>query len=139
MITFKIVEKKENDLDTLIEKGNLTTQFTLRDVVEHLAFTEKTLKQTKAQIEAEDIQNTMAEEVFPMLKDIPEDKWNLVLMYANRKVQRPLSVSLVEASEQTIKSYTEQLETIKNELGLSTEEKVEEAPLEEAKEEVVVE
>jgi len=119
--TYKIVEKKDNDLETVIEKGNLTTRFTIQDIKDHLAFTEKTLREAKGQLEAEKIQDQLALEVLPMLADIPSDKWNLVLMHANRQVQRPVSESLIETAEETIKSYTEQLAHIKETLGLSDE------------------
>lgn len=119
--TFKIIEKKDNDLETIIEKGNLTTRFTIGDIKEHLTFTERTLRESKAQLDAEVKQDEMAVEVLPILKDIPNDKWGLVLAYANRQVKRPISEDLVKTSEETIKSYTEQLEYIKETLGLSDE------------------
>lgn len=134
--TFKIVEKKDNDLETVIEKGNLTTQFTLQDILDHLSFTNKSLRTAKAQLEAGEFQDKMAVELFPLLKEIPEDKWNLVNAYATRQIQKPISLSVIETAEKTIASYTEQLEYIKKELGLSTE--VNEAP-EEAEEEKVEE
>lgn len=138
MYTFKVIEKKDSDLETVIEKGGLTTTFTIQDVLDHLEYTEKTLRQTKAQLEAEDMQNTLAEETLPILKELPEDKWQLIIAYASRKNQRPLSVSLIETAEKTIESYKAQLEQIKNDLGLSIEPVVEEIK-EESKEEVVVE
>jgi len=131
MYTFTIVEKKENDLDTIIEKSGLTTKFTLQEVVDHLEFTDKSLKTAKAQLEAGAIQDKMAEEILPILKEIPEDKWNLVSAYANRKIQHPISLSVIETAEKTIASYNEQIEQIKNDLGLSIDE-----PIEETKEEV---
>lgn len=121
--TFKIVEKKENDLETIIEKGNLTTRFTLQDILDHLSFTNKSLRTAKAQNEAGEIQDKLAIEILPILKEIPEDKWNLVDAYAQRQIQRPISLSVIETAEKTIASYTEQMEYIKKELGLSTEPK----------------
>lgn len=121
--TFKIIEKKENDLETVIEKGNLTTQFTLQDILDHLSFTNKSLRTAKAQNDAGEIQDKMALEILPILKEIPEDKWNLVDAYAQRQIQRPISLSVIETAEKTIASYTEQMEYIKKELGLSTEPK----------------
>jgi len=121
--TFKIIEKKENDLETVIEKGNLTTQFTLQDILDHLSFTNKSLRTAKAQNDAGEIQDKMALEILPILKEIPEDKWNLVDAYAQRQIQRPISLSVIETAEKTIASYTEQIEYIKKELGLSTEPK----------------
>lgn len=138
--TFKIVEKKDNDLETVIEKGNLTTQFTLQDILDHLSFTNKSLRTAKAQLEAGEFQDKMAVELFPLLKEIPEDKWNLVNAYATRQIQKPISLSVIETAEKTIASYTEQLEYIKKELGLSTEEVIEtpEEVEEEKVEEVIV-
>lgn len=139
MFTFTIVEKNENDLDTLIEKGNLTTRFTLRDVKEHLEYTKKTLAQTKAQLEAEKMQDKIALELMPILEQLPEDKWKVVSAYAQRQLERPVSEMLIKTAEETIQSYTEQIETIKNELNLSIEEKmdgkVEETPTEEISQE----
>ncbi len=136
--TFKIVEKKESDLETIIEKGNLTTQFTLQDILDHLSFTNKSLRTAKAQLEAGEFQDKMAVELFPLLKEIPEDKWNLVNAYATRQIQKPISLSVIETAEKTVASYTEQMEYIKKELGLSTEEVI--ATPEEIKaEEVIVE
>lgn len=119
--TFKIVEKKENDLETVIEKGNLTTTFTLQDIKDHLEFTEKSLRTAKAQLEAGEVQDKMALEILPMLKDIPEDKFDLVNAYVMRQIQKPISLSMVETAEKTIASYTEQLGIIKETLGLSDE------------------
>lgn len=119
--TYKIVEKKENDLETIIEKGNLTTQFTLQDIKDHLEFTNKSLRTAKAQLEAGEVQDKMALEILPMLKDIPEDKFGLVNAYAMRQIQKPISLSMVETAEKTIASYTEQLVVIKETLGLSDE------------------
>ena len=120
--TYTIVEKKDSDLETVIEKGNLTTRFTLQDIKDHLEFTNKTLRESKGKLDAEKMQDTMAEEILPILKEIPEDKWNLVLMHANRQVSRPSLEDLIKTAEETIASYTEQLALIKEKLGLSDEE-----------------
>lgn len=119
--TYKIVEKKDNDLETVIEKGNLTTRFTIQDIKDHLEFTTKTLKESKGKLEAEKIQDQMALNIMPALKDIPNDKWNLVMMYAGRQLQRPSLEDIVTTAEETITSYTEQLAYIKETLGLSEE------------------
>jgi hypothetical protein len=119
--TYKIVEKKDNDLETIIEKGNLTTRFTIQDIKDHLEFTKKTLRESKGKLEAEKTQDKMAEAIMPSLKEIPEDKYNLVMMYAGRKLQRASLEDIVTTAEETIKSYTEQLAYIKETLGLTEE------------------
>lgn len=137
--TFKIIEKKENDLETIIEKGNLTTQFTLQDILDHLEFTQKSLRTAKSQIEVGEIQDKLAIEILPLLKEIPEDKWVLVNAYATRQIQKPISLSVIDTAEKTVASYTEQMEHIKKELGLSTDVEVKEEVIEEKTEEVTVE
>lgn len=119
--TYKIIEKKDNDLETVIEKGNCTTTFTLQDIKDHLEFTEKSKRTAKAQLEAGEIQDKLALEILPMLKDIPEDKLELVNAYVMRQIQKPISLSMLETAEKTIASYTEQLAIIKEKLGLSDE------------------
>lgn len=121
MFTFKIVEEKENQLETVIEKGGLTTKFTLQDIKDHLEYTNKVLKEAEAQKFAGETQDEMATEILPILKEIPQDKWQLIYAYAERQIQKPVTLSVIETANETIKSYTEQLETIKNELGLSIE------------------
>ncbi len=119
--TYTIVDKKDNDLETVIEKGNLTTRFTIQDIKDHLEFTTRTLKESKGKLEAEKIQDELALTIMPSLKEIPEDKWNLVMMYAGRQLQRAPLEDVVKTAEETLASYTEQLAYIKENLGLSDE------------------
>ena len=126
-------------METIIEKGNLTTQFTLQDILDHLEFTQKSLRTAKSQIEVGEIQDKMAIEILPLLKEIPEDKWILVNAYATRQIQKPISLSVIDTAEKTVASYTEQMEYIKKELGLSTDVEVKEEVIEEKAEEVTVE
>ena len=138
MIEYKIKEKKDSDLETIIEKSGLTVDFTLQQVIDHLEFTRKVLRETEAQLEAHKIQDKMAIEIIPALAELPIEKMNLVSAYAGRQLQRETSENLIETSKKTIASYEEQLETIQEKLGLSLEEKEEEAEeeiLEEANEE----
>ena len=119
MNTYTIVETNENPLETIIEKGGLTVKFTVQQVLDHLEQTKKTLREANAQLTAHTHQDAMTLEILPLLKEIPEDKWNLVAQYAYRQVQAPEIKSLIELSEKTIASYEEQLEIIDKEFGIS--------------------
>lgn len=118
MNTYTIVETNENPLETIIEKSGLTVKFTVQQLKDHLEKTRKILRETKGQVFAHEKQDEMAIEILPLLKEIPEDKWNIVAQYATRQIQAPEIKSFVELSENTIKSYTEQLEIIEKEFGI---------------------
>lgn len=120
MNTYKIIEQNENPLETIIEKSGLTVKFTVQQVQDHLEQTRKTRREAQAQLNAHTQQDAMTIEILPILKEIPEDKWNLVAQYAYRQVQAPEIKSLIELSENTIASYEEQLEIIEKEFGITS-------------------
>lgn len=121
MYTFKVIEEKENPLESVIEKSGLTTKFTLQDIKDHLEYTNKVLKETEAQKFAGETQDSMALDILPILKDIPNDKWQLVYAYAERQIRKEVEQSIIDTSKETIESYQKQLETIKETTGLSYE------------------
>lgn len=119
MFTYKFVEKNDEDvLQSKVEKSGLTTEFTIQDVLDHLEHTKKTLLETVTQMDIEDIQNKAIEEMQPVVKDIKEDQYQMVIQYLARKMQRPESLSLKETCEKTIKSYEDQVELMKEQLGI---------------------
>ena len=117
MIEYKIIEEKENKLESVIEKSGLSVRFTPQEVSEHLEYTMKMLKQSEGQRDVNAKQDEMAEEILPLLKEIPEDKWQLVMSYAGRQVSKPEIESYIQTCKDTIKSYTEQMEEMKK-LGI---------------------
>ena len=119
MNTYTIVETNENPLETIIEKSGLTVKFTVQQVQDHLEQTRKTRREAQAQLNAHTQQDAMTVEILPLLKEIPEDKWNLVAQYPYRQVQAPEIKSLIELSEKTIASYEDQLVIIEKEFGIS--------------------
>lgn len=119
MNTYTIIETNENPLETIIEKSGLTVKFTVQQVQDHLEQTRKTRREAQAQLNTHTQQDVMTVEILPLLKEIPEDKWNLVAQYAYRQVQAPEIKSLIELSEKTIASYEEQLEIIEKEFGIT--------------------
>lgn len=124
MHTFKIIEENENPLLTKIEMGNLTTTFTVDDLIAHKDYVEKVIRENTAQIDVEDKQNEMVEEIYPAVKDIPEDKYVLVASYLGRKIQRPATDQLLETSKKTLETYNQRLMDIKKELGIGLPEAI---------------
>lgn len=117
-IKFTVAEQNEEPMLSVIEKHGLSTKFTGQDIIEHITHTRKTLKQSHAQLEAEDMQDKLAISILPQLADLPEDKYNVAIAFMERKIARGPLVDLVEACEKTIKSYEEQVEEIKEQTGI---------------------
>lgn len=124
MHTFKIIEENENPLLSKIEMSNLTTTFCVEDVIAHKDYVEKVIRENTAQIEVEDKQNEMVEEMYPEVKDIPEDKYVIVAAYLGRKLQRPATQQLLDTSKETLEKYNQRLIDIKKELGIGLSESV---------------
>lgn len=124
MHTFKIIEENENPMLSKIEMTNLTTTFTLDDIVTHRNYVEKVIRENTAQIEIEDKQDEMSEEIYPLLKEIPADKFVLVASYVGRKIQRPATEQLLATSKETLEKYNTRLAEIKKELGIGLPEEV---------------
>lgn len=118
MFTYKIIDEKENKLESIIEKSGVTTKFTAQQVVDHLEYTMKMLKQAEGQLEVNSKQDEMAIEILPILKDIPEDKWQLVMAFAGRQVSKPELVDYIGTCKETIFSYETQMKEIEEALGI---------------------
>lgn len=108
MIEYKIVEENENPLESVIEKTGVSVKFTAQQVIDHLDYTSRMLKQAEGQLDVDSKQDEMSLEILPMLKDIPEDKWQLVMSYAARQVSRPELVEYIKTCKETIESYETQ-------------------------------
>lgn len=108
MIEYKIIEEKENPLESIIEKTGLSTKFTVQQLIDHLDYTSRMLKQAEGQLDVDSKQDEMSLEILPMLNDIPEDKWQLVMSYAARQVSRPEFVEYIKTCKETIESYETQ-------------------------------
>ena len=118
MSNYKIIEENEDKLESVIEKSGVTVKFTPRQVVDHLEYTMKMLKQSEGQLDVNGKQDDMAVEILPILKDIPEDKWQLVMSYAGRQVSRPEIEDYIKTCKETIESYKTQLKEIVDEFEL---------------------
>jgi len=121
MIEYKIIEEKENKLESVIEKSGISVKFTLQEVKDHLEYTMKMLKQAHGQEDVNAKQDEMTLEILPILKEIPDDKWQLVMSYAGRQVSKPEIADYIKTCEETIKSYTEQLKEISEKFGIEVE------------------
>lgn len=118
MIEINIIEKKENELDSIVEITGLSTQVSVQSILDHKKYCEDLIKKADVQIDIFDKQDILAFDVFPMIKEIPEDKLHLVVAYANRLNERKELEQMKSVSQETIKLYEERLEQIKN-LGIN--------------------
>lgn len=119
MSQYKIIDENvEQPYDSVIQKTGLTSEFTINQLMDHLDFSSKKMKEAETQIEINDKQNELIEETIPVLKDIPEEQWQMATTYFVRKQQRLEYEQLIETCKETIAKYTKTLEDIKNEFGI---------------------
>lgn len=121
MFKYKIVETNEDPMESIIEKSGVTTKFTPNQLIEHLSFTRKKLKESEGQLFANDFQDNIVEEMIPSVKDYKLEELQMIMMYAARKVQRPELESFISTCKETIESYTSQVESINKALKLNIE------------------
>jgi len=108
MIEYKIVEENENPLESVIEKTGVSVKFTAQQVIDHLDYTNRMLRQAEGQLDVNSKQDEMALEILPILKEIPEDKWQLVMAYSGRQVAKPELIDYIKTCKETIESYETQ-------------------------------
>lgn len=121
MFKYKIIEPNEDPMESIIEKSGVTTKFTPNQVIEHLAFTRKKLKEAEGQLFADTFQDKITEEMIPAVKDYKPEELQMIMMYASRQGQREALESLIKTSKETIESYTSQVEAINKALKLNIE------------------
>lgn len=113
-----IFEKKDDALDTVIEKHGLTRKFTTRSVLNHLDATRRTLKNNEVQLMANNAQDEISLNLIPMLADLPKDKMEIVQAYASRQLEKPVIEALITACKEVIEEYEPQLEEFKKFLNI---------------------
>jgi hypothetical protein len=118
MMKIKVLNE-ENPLESVIELGGQSVEFTPMQLLEHRDLTEKTMKQAKGQLEINAKQDELALEILPELTNL-QDKWQLVKAYAERQMQKPEFEKLIEVSEGVIEEYENRIEDIKA-LGIKFE------------------
>ena len=112
-LTFKVLKKEKDPLTSKIEMGGLTTEFTVLDVINHLNFTEKTLREAGAQLTVNAKLDDDAVAKLPELKNIDEAHYLTYIQYIQRQLEKLDHQTLVTECEKTLKTYSERLEQIK--------------------------
>lgn len=107
MFKFKVLEKKDSKMESLIEKSGIKTTFTLSEVLNHLEHVKKTLNNTQTQLNTEDMQDELAIKLVPEIANLPQDKWQIVESYAQRKLDREEKLKLIDVCNETIKTYSD--------------------------------
>lgn len=130
--------------DQTIEMSNVKTKFTINDIFDHMDFTQSKLVEAGGQMMVNQKHIEALVEKFPMLKDIPEENFAVVLQYINKKEAIKSYLELIPICNETLTNYRERLGQIVEALGIEIPERyskdmnlpkptVEEKPLEEAK------
>jgi hypothetical protein len=122
--TYKIIEEnKENPLETKIEIGGLTNETTVQAILDHQMFTEKTKKEAVAQIEVHVAQDKLALDLYPKLKTLPKDKYQIILAWIQRYQENPQLEALIKACDETLDAYNAKLVEIAEATGIAQEAK----------------
>lgn len=119
MLRIKVLNEN-SPLESVMELSGQTVEFTPMQVLEHRDLVEKTIKQTKGQMDINAKQDQMALEILPELANLP-DKWQLIKAYAERQMQKPEFEKLIEVSEGVLEEYENRIEDMKA-LGIKFEE-----------------
>lgn len=116
---YTLKKKDEKDeLNSLIEISGLTSELTPHQLLDHFENTEKILKEQAGQVVINNDQNRVAEEMLPMLKDIPEEHWKVAYRYFERKMQNLAIEETQKTGAETLKTYRFHLENIEKETGI---------------------
>lgn len=123
MIEYKIKEKNENPLDTVIEKTGQSISFTLRGAEDNKISMEKMLKEFKAQLDLDSAKMKNIEDHHPFVLDMSEQDLFTVHMYMESKVVVKKLPEKIEQTEQALARYKdESAEIFKQIPSLSPEE-----------------
>lgn len=107
MFKFKVLEKKDSKMESIIEKSGIKTTFTLSEVLNHLEHVKKTLNNTQVQLNTEAMQDELAIKLVPEIATLPEDKWQIIESYAQRKLDKEEKLKLIDVCNETIKTYSD--------------------------------
>ena len=118
MLKFTIKESKKNPYDSVIEVKGHTIDVTINELLKHIDYCRKQLKESSMQLQVNTAQNYICEAALPLLKKIPKDKIDLALIYLQRKQQESSLLDLKATSEKTIATYDQQLKQIERDLGI---------------------
>lgn len=117
----KIKTKNEEDIyASVIEKSGVKTEFTIHTLLDHMDYTKKKLKETKAQIEINETIDKATLAAIPGLADlvVTPEQLRTVIEYFVRQNAKPEYESLVQTCEVTLASYKKQLLEIEDAFGI---------------------
>lgn len=82
---YKIKEKADDHLDTVIEKGGLTASFTVRGLNAAIERATKLIKELEGKLQIEDARKQNIEHFHPFVKDMSDQDLNTAAMYSEAK------------------------------------------------------
>jgi hypothetical protein len=119
---YKIIENKENPLESIIEKDGITVQFTLVGMETQAKMVEKKLTEMKAQLELEEASAKNVENNHPEVIDPSEEeikKAHNIVLHISYKTKAKEIAEEIAKIEQAFVDYKAELDEIKNQTGLS--------------------
>lgn len=118
---YKVVRKHrkgENEYQDIIEITGLKSTVTVNQLLDHLEKVEKTLREQQGQVKVNEMLMEKAVEELPILKEIPDDKLNLVVSYFGKKLANKQSTELISDCKKSSETYRKHLEEIENQTGI---------------------
>lgn len=119
---YSIKEKKEgeglNEYDWTIEISGVKTEVTINSLLDHLESTQKVQKEQSGQMTANAEMCRRLEDEYEFLKDLPQDKWEVLNAYSGKKVSDRQAEELIKMCDETIATYTKHLEEIEKATGI---------------------
>lgn len=119
--TYGVKEKAESDFDTVIEKGNITVEFTPAQMIQEQVECQKFIKEIEANIMVQEAKMTNILEHHPFVRDMSEQDRFTVHMFQE-------AYAFVQGAKDKVQSLTKQLEAsrmelihISKELGLAVD------------------
>jgi len=115
---YKIKQENDNLDEVVIEKNNITAEFTLGDINEEQEALKKYLKEFKANLDVKKAAIENIESFHPFVKDYDDKKLFTIALYQDNKVKaKQYEEGIAKFTKQLEESESEVLEIIKQ-IGL---------------------
>lgn len=111
-------ENKDDPFESVIEISGLTSTHTINEFLDHIEKTQKLRKENHTQIQVNEGLNRKAIEVFPLLAEIPVEKYELVLIFLKRIAENEQSRQVIADADSSIETYTAHVKAIEQATGI---------------------
>jgi len=116
--TYKVLEEKEEPIDNIIEKGNVTVKFSMRDVEDNIRANTKLLKEWKGKLDYEKAKIKNIEEHHAFVKELTEEQCFTVHMYEEAKAFERVLVPKIAEVEESLAELELEKKAIHDQIGI---------------------